>query len=120
MRRSLLIAVTVVGVAVPLSAGTALAMADDSAERRNTSAGFEIDIDPELDAKFGPRPVNAVQAAAIVTRRFPGARVIGAELDERAGGPIWEMEFQLGGDENDVEVDAVTGAVLGGDDRDDD
>jgi uncharacterized membrane protein YkoI len=116
MRRSLLIAVTVVGVAVPLGAGTALAMADDSAERRNTSAGFEIDIDPELDAKFGPRPVNAVQAAAIVTGRFPGARVIEAELDERAGGPIWEMEFQLRGDENEVEVDAVTGAILGGDD----
>jgi uncharacterized membrane protein YkoI len=120
MRRSLLVAVTVVGVALPLSAGTALAMADDSAERRSTSAGFEIEIDPELDAKFGPRPVNAVQAAGIVTRRFPGARVLEAELDERAGGPIWEMEFQLRGDENEVEVDAVTGAILGGGDSGDD
>ncbi|HWS32794.1 MAG TPA: PepSY domain-containing protein [Actinoplanes sp.] len=121
MRRSLLIAVTVAGVVVPLSAGTALAMADDSADRRNTSAGFEIEIDPELDAKFGPRPVNAVQAADIVTRRFPGARVLKGELDERAGGPIWEMEFRLRGNDNEVDVDAVTGAILsGGDDRADD
>lgn len=120
MRRSLLIAVTVAGVAVPLSAGTALAMADDSADRRSTSAGFEIEIDPELDAAFGPRPVNAVQAADIVARRFPGARVLEAELDERAGRPIWEMEFQLGGDKNEVEVDAVSGAILGGGDRQDD
>jgi hypothetical protein len=123
LRRSLLIAVTVVGVAVPLSAGTALAMADDAPQRRGTSAGFEIEIDPELDAKFGPRPVNAVQAAAIVTQRFPGARVLEAELDERAGGPIWDMEFQLRGDEREVEVDAVTGAISGDgadEDRDDD
>lgn len=120
MRRSLVVAVTVVGVVVPLSAGTALAMADDSADRRSTSAGFEIEIDPELDARFGPRPVNAVQAADIVTRRFPGARVLSAELDERAGGPIWEMEFQLRGNEDEVDVDAVTGAVIGGGDRDDD
>ena len=53
-------------------------MAGDSAERRN--AGFEIEIDPERDAEFGPRPVNAVQAAAIVTRQFPSARMLGAEL----------------------------------------
>ncbi|MCM4082505.1 PepSY domain-containing protein [Paractinoplanes hotanensis] len=112
MRRSLLVAVTVVGVVVPLSAGTALAMAGDSADRRSTSAGFEIEIDPELDAKFGPRPVNAVEAADIVTRRFPGARVLEAELDERAGGPIWEMEFRLRGNENELDVDAVTGAIL--------
>ncbi|MFC4069800.1 PepSY domain-containing protein [Actinoplanes subglobosus] len=114
MRRPLLIAVTVAGVVVPLAAGTALAMADDSS--RSTGSGFEIEIDPELDAQFGPRPVNAVQAAAIVTRRFPGARVLEAELDERGGGPIWEVEFRLNGDEDKVDVDAVTGAILGGDD----
>ncbi len=114
MRRSLLIMITVAGVAVPLAAGTALATADDSAGRRGTAAGFEIEIDPELDARFGPRPVNAVQAAGIVTRRFPGARVLEAELDERDGGPIWEMKFQQGGDEGEVDVDAVTGAILGG------
>ncbi|MFI7547468.1 PepSY domain-containing protein [Actinoplanes sp. NPDC049599] len=116
MRRSLLVAITVVGVAVPLSAGTALAMAGDDAERRSTSAGFELNIDPDLDAKFGPRPVNAVRAAEIVAQRFPGARVVEAELDERAGGPIWEMEFLLRGDEREVDVDAVTGAIRGGDD----
>ncbi|WP_433796787.1 PepSY domain-containing protein [Actinoplanes sp. CA-252034] len=114
MRRSLLIAITVAGVVVPLSAGTALAVADDSGRQRNTAAGFEIEIDPELDARFGPRPVNAVQAAAVVTRRFPGARVLEAELDERSGGPIWEVEFALDGDERKVDVDAVTGAILGG------
>jgi uncharacterized membrane protein YkoI len=112
MRRPLLIVVTVAGVAVPLAAGTALATADD---RARSAAGFEIEIDPELDARFGPRPVNAVQAAAIVTQRFPGARVLEAELDERDGGPIWEVEFRLNGDEEEVDVDAVNGAILGDD-----
>jgi uncharacterized membrane protein YkoI len=112
MRRIMLVAVTVAGVALPLVAGTALATAKDS---RDDSAGFEIEIDPDLDARFGPRPVNAVQAAGVVTRRFPGARVLAAELDERAGGPIWEVEFLLRGDEREVDVDAVSGAVLAGD-----
>ncbi|MEU4623306.1 PepSY domain-containing protein [Actinoplanes sp. NPDC023801] len=116
MRRSLLIAVTTAGVVVPLAMGTALATAGDRVERTGSRAGFEIEIDPDLDARFGPRPVNAVQAADIVVRRFPGARVLEAELDERAGGPIWEMEFRLAGDERKVDVDAVTGAILAGDD----
>ncbi|TCC00427.1 hypothetical protein E0H26_01680 [Micromonospora zingiberis] len=114
MRRAVLVAVTVAGVAVPLIAGTALATAKDSRQRVGTGSGasFEIEIDPRLDAKFGPRPVNAVQAAEIVTRQFVGARVIEAELDERDGGPIWEMEFVFGGREREVDVDAVTGAIL--------
>ena len=105
MRRTALVAVTIAGVALPLVAGTALATA--------SSSRFEIEIDPELDAKFGPRPVNAVRAAAIITQRFPGARVLEAELDERNGGPIWEMEFALNGREREADVDAVTGAILG-------
>ncbi|WP_111135113.1 PepSY domain-containing protein [Micromonospora deserti] len=63
-----------------------------------------------------PRPVNAVRAAELVTIRFPGAHVTEAELDEVGGGPIWEVKFQLGGGENEVNVDAVTGAIFGGDD----
>jgi uncharacterized membrane protein YkoI len=116
MRRSLLVAFTIVGVALPLAAGTALATAKDSRDDTRTAAGFELEIDPELDARFGPRPVNATQAAAIVEQRFPGARVIEAELDEENGGPIWEMEFVLGGREREVDVDAVSGAILAGDD----
>ncbi|MEV1286551.1 PepSY domain-containing protein [Micromonospora sp. NPDC049679] len=127
MRRTFLAAITVAGVAVPLVTGTALAMADDDRERRTrtqaaaprgAAGAFEIEIDPELDARFGPRPVNAVKAAAIVTRQFAGARVTEAELDERDGGPIWEVKFLLGGGEREVDVDAVTGSILdgGGDD----
>ena len=118
MRRALLVAVTIAGVGVPLVVGTALASAKDSRDRSRpaATAGFEIEIDPELDARFGPRPVNAVQAAAIVTQRFAGARVVEAELDERDGGPIWEMEFILGGRDQEVDVDAETGAILAGDD----
>lgn len=119
MRRALLVAITAAGVGVPLITGTALAAADDD-ERRGevaaSTASFDIEIDPELDAQFGPRPVNAVRAAQIVTVRFPGARVTEAELDEVAGGPIWEVRFQLSGAENEVDVDAVTGALLGDDD----
>jgi hypothetical protein len=110
MRPPLLIAVLAVGVAVPLIAGTAVA----GAKERRTANGFEIEIDPDLDAKFGPRPVNAVAPAAIVTRRFPGARVVEAELDERAGRPIWEIEFVLRGSEREVDVDAVDGRILTG------
>lgn len=115
MRRTLLIAVTVAGVGVPLVAGTALATANDRSRTR-AAGGFEIEIDRDLDAAFGPRRVNAVQAAAIVTQRFAGARVTEAELDERGGGPIWEVKFQLGAGEREVDVDAVTGVILGGDD----
>ncbi|WP_326549838.1 PepSY domain-containing protein [Micromonospora sp. NBC_01813] len=131
MRRAVLAAIVAVGVGVPLAVGTAMASADD--DRRvvrsgnssvvatatsgsGSGSGFEIDIDPELDARFGPRPVNAVQAAQIVEQAFPGARVTEAELDEENGGPIWEMEFILNGREREVDVDAVTGDIL----RDDD
>lgn len=116
MRRPLLVAFTIVGVALPLAAGTALATAKDSRDGVRAAAGFDVEIDPELDARFGPRPVNAAQAAAIVEQRFPGARVVEADLDEQNGGPIWEVEFALGGGEREVNVDAVSGAVLAGDD----
>lgn len=113
MRRILLAGITAVAVGVPLVAGTALAVAS-SDDRTRSDAGFELEIDPDLDAAFGPRPVNATQAAAIIARQFPGARVTEAELDERGGGPIWEMTFVLRGGEREVDVDAVSGAILGG------
>lgn len=116
MRRPLLVAVTVAGVALPLAAGTALANAKDSRDDSQSSTAFEVEIDPELDARFGPRPVNAVQAAGIVGQRFPGARVLEAELDERDGGPTWEVKFTVGRGEREVYVDAVSGAILAGDD----
>ena len=74
-------------------------------------------IDPELDAQFGPRPVNAVRAAEIVTARF-GGRVVEAELDEENGRPIWEMGL-AGAAVDEVDVDAINGAVLGGGQADD-
>ena len=92
----------------------------DDAGAEAAAPPFEIEIDPELDAQFGPRPVNAVQAAEIVVAAFPGARVVKAELEEENGGPTWDVEFVLGGDENEVGVDAVTGQILGDDGEDDD
>ena len=138
MRRAVLAVVVAVGVGVPLAIGTAIASAgeddrrvisstsssardagddrivrDDRVDNRvGDDPGFEIEIDPRLDARFGPRPVNAVQAARIVEQAFPGARVVEAELDEENGGPIWEIEFILNGREREVDVDAVTGAIL--------
>lgn len=128
MRRAILTAITVAGVGLPAAGGTALAVADDgdrqvrprAATPRAGAPGFELEIDPDLDARFGPRPVNAVAAAAVVAARFPGARVTEAELDDRDGGPIWEITFALGGAEREVEVDAVTAAILGDDDGTDD
>ncbi|WP_197945846.1 PepSY domain-containing protein [Phytohabitans suffuscus] len=106
------------GAAIPILGAAALATAGDDDRRRTgaNEAGFEIEIDPELDARFGPRPVNAVQAAAIVTERFPGARVIEAELDEEDGEPIWEIEFILRGDEREVDVSGNDGRILDEDD----
>jgi uncharacterized membrane protein YkoI len=125
MRRTVLTMVTGAGLVLALIAGTALANAKERDEQPSTSTpraipNFELEIDPELEARFGPRPVNAVQAAAIIADAFPGARVTEAELDERNGGPIWEMKFDIGGDEDEADVDAVTGAILGDDSGDDD
>jgi uncharacterized membrane protein YkoI len=119
MRRMIGMTVTVGSVGMLLVGGTAVAFAKDS-DRVRSDSGFSLEIDPELDAQFGPRPVNATQAAAIITRAFPGARVTEAELDERGGGPIWEIKFLFAGREQEVDVDALTGAVLGRDVGDDD
>ncbi len=119
MRRAILMAVAVTGVGVALGAGTSLAIANDRDDRVAAPPGgpaFELEIDPELDARFGPRPVNAVQAAGIVTGRF-GGRVVEAELDEEDGRPIWEMKL-VGADVSEVDVDATNGAILGGGDDD--
>ena len=119
MRRAALVAVTVAGIGIPLIAGTALASAKDGRDQVATPPGgppFELEIDPELDARFGPRPVNAVQAAGIVTARF-GGRVVEAELDEENGRPIWEMEL-AGAAVAEADVDAINGDILGDDDSD--
>jgi hypothetical protein len=120
MRRVALIAVTAAGIAVPLLVGTALASAKDRDERVAVPVAgppFELEIDPELDARFGSRPVNAVQAAAIVTARF-GGRVVEAELDEEDGRPIWEMTLR-GAAVGEADVDAVDGSILGAEDSGD-
>lgn len=121
-RKSVLIVVA--GSSLALIAGTAVASAGDgdddrgdrrSAGQRGDGTSFELEIDADLDAEFGPRRVDAGQAAAIVADTFPGARVTEAELDERAGGPIWEVTFDLGGRERKIDVDADNGALLGSD-----
>jgi uncharacterized membrane protein YkoI len=125
MRKAVLFAIAASTVGASLIAGTALASANDRDDRREqigriaVAAGppFELEIDPELDAQFGPRPVNAVEAAEIVTARF-GGRVVEAELDEENGRPIWEMELS-GATVDKVDVDAINGAIIGGDDDDD-
>jgi uncharacterized membrane protein YkoI len=123
MRKVVLLAIAASAVGASLVAGTALASANDRDDRRErispVAAGppFELEIDPDLDAQFGPRPVNAVRAAEIATARF-GGRVVEAELDEENGRPIWEIELD-GARVDKVDVDAINGAILGGDDGDD-
>ncbi|MEV6598601.1 PepSY domain-containing protein [Actinoplanes sp. NPDC051346] len=117
MRRAVITAVVAVGLAL---AGTAVASAKDRDERRvavpaSGRPSFDLEIDADLDAQFGPRRVNATQAAAIVENAFPGARVTEAELDEAGGAPIWEMKFERSGREDEVDVDATTGAILADD-----
>ncbi|GGQ87569.1 PepSY domain-containing protein [Couchioplanes azureus] len=119
MRKAVITAAA--GFALVLTAGTAVASAKDRDERRvavpaaPARPSFDLEIDPELDARFGPRRVNATQAAAIVENAFPGARVTEAELDEAGGAPIWEMKFERNGREGEVDVDATTGALLADD-----
>ncbi|GGK29010.1 hypothetical protein GCM10010124_22210 [Pilimelia terevasa] len=119
MRTTLITAIA--GITLALVVGTATANAKDRGERRTPPAspggqpGFDLEIDPELDARFGPRPVNASRAAAIVADAFPGARVTEAELDEADGVPIWEVKFRQGRGQAEVEVDAITGGILSDD-----
>lgn len=90
--------------------GIALVKSDEeSVAAGPDGSAFELEIDPELDAAFGPRPVNAVEAAQIVVERF-GGQVVKAELDEEDGRPIWEMEL-AGSAVGEVDVDAINGRI---------
>ncbi|MFE9924871.1 PepSY domain-containing protein [Streptomyces sp. NPDC005774] len=124
MRKAKLIALAGGGVLLSVTVGAAFASAGQSEQassgeqvtvRAASAAGFEIEIDPELDARFGPRPVNAVQAAGIVTDSRPGARVVKVELDEEGGRAVWEVEARDGGGDLEALVDAFTGRIVGQD-----
>jgi uncharacterized membrane protein YkoI len=82
---------------------------DESVARTADGLPFELEIDPELDAEFGPRPVNAVRAAEIAVGEF-GGRVVAAELDEEGGRPIWEIEL-AGAAVGEIDVDAIHGRI---------
>lgn len=96
--------------------GIHLASSDEESVAVSGDGEFDLEIDAELDAQFGDRPVNAVEAAAIAVDRF-GGRVVEAELDESGGRPIWEIEM-AGAAVGEIEVDAIDGAVLSGGDDD--
>jgi uncharacterized membrane protein YkoI len=83
---------------------------EESVARTSDGTEFELEIDPELDAQFGPRPVNGVQAAEIAMAQF-GGRVVAAELDEEGGRPIWEVEL-VGAAVDEADVDAIDGQIL--------
>ncbi len=117
-------AVAVVGIAVlglpaapvpPAAGSTVIALTgsddgdDESTGRTADGLAFELEIDPELDAEFGPRPVNAVRAAEIAVAEF-GGRVVAAELDEEGGRPIWEIEL-AGAAVGEIDVDAIDGRI---------
>ncbi|MER6402458.1 PepSY domain-containing protein [Streptomyces viridosporus] len=134
MRKAKLITLAGGGVLLSVTVGAAFASAGQSERapsgeqvtvRAASAAGFEIEIDPELDARFGPRPVNAVQAAGIFTDSRPGARVVKVELDEEGGRAVWEVEAREGGSDVEALVDAFTGRIVGqeseaeGEDEDD-
>ncbi|WDV49656.1 PepSY domain-containing protein [Streptomyces coeruleorubidus] len=115
------------GLLLSVTTGAALAAAGQEGQepqgrqatvRAASPAGFEIEIDPELDAQFGPRPVNAVQAAGIVTDSRPGARVLKVELDEEGGRAVWEVEAHDGAGDVEALVDAFTGQIVGQDAED--
>jgi len=82
---------------------------DESVARAADGTAFELEIDPELDARFGPRPVNGVRAAEIAVDAF-GGRVEAVELDEEGGRPIWEVEL-VGAEVDEIDVDAIDGRI---------
>jgi uncharacterized membrane protein YkoI len=100
------------------AAGSGLAAAkdgdrdDDDVRQAPNSAPFELEIDPDIDAQFPDRPVNAAAAADIVTRAFGGGTVTEVELEEE-GRPYWEVRVSLGGGEVKADVDAFSGQILG-------
>lgn len=119
-----LVMVVMAGVGIALGGAAVARAGEDDGDRRagaitrdgdddgrRVADGLEVEIDPELDVQFGPRRVNAAQAAAIVEAAFPGARATAAELDEEDDDPIWEVEFVRGGREDEVDVDATTGTI---------
>lgn len=114
MRTTVVIALAAVGMALSLTVGGALASAgqtEPDTGARTAAGGFEIEIDPELDARFGPRQLDAAQAADVVTVRFAGARVVKVELDKDDKRPVWEVEAQRAGDTFTVDVDATDGRI---------
>ncbi|MEU5525087.1 PepSY domain-containing protein [Streptomyces sp. NPDC047860] len=122
MRKTKLFSLVGGGLLLSVTVGAAFAAAGQSEQappgermsvRAASSAGFEIEIDPELDAQFGPRPVNAVQAAGIVTDSRLGARVVKVELDEEGGRAVWEVEAVDGSAGIEALVDAFTGQLVG-------
>ncbi|MEW1719555.1 PepSY domain-containing protein [Streptomyces sp. NPDC093109] len=124
MRKTKLFALIGGGLLLSVTVGAAFASAGQSGRttpggpatvRAASSAGFEIEIDPELDARFGPRPVNAVQAAQIVTDSNPGAQVVKVELDEEGGRAVWEVEARAAAGGIEVLVDAFNGRIVGQD-----
>lgn len=114
MRTTVVIALAAVGMVLSLTVGGALASAgqtEPDTGARTAAGGFDREIDPEPDARFGPRQLNAAQAADIVTARFTGARVVKVELGKDDKRPVWEVEAQRAGDAFTVDVDATDGRV---------
>ncbi|AXG78782.1 PepSY domain-containing protein [Streptomyces paludis] len=124
MRKTKLLALVGGGLLLSVTVGAAFASAGQAERapaggqatvRAASDVGFEIEIDPELDAQFGPRPVNAVQAAQIVIAGNPGARVFKVELDEEGGRAVWEVEARVAAGGIEVLVDAFNGRIVGQD-----
>jgi uncharacterized membrane protein YkoI len=117
MRRRVLVALTVGFLA---AGGGAVALAKDgggserSVARTADGQTFELRIDAELNARFGPRRVGGAKAAEIVTGQLGGGRVTRVELEEAAGRPIWEVKVIFSGAERKVAVDATSGRILAG------
>ncbi|WP_016699911.1 PepSY domain-containing protein [Actinoalloteichus spitiensis] len=68
----------------------------------------------------GPK-ISYEEAERIALERVPGARVTEVELDEDDGRYEWEIELRKDRMEYDIDIDAVTGDIIGyEEDRDDD
>lgn len=64
----------------------------------------------------GSTTITVEEAQRIATERVPG-RVEEAELENRGGRVVWEVEIELGnGEDREVIIDARTGEVLSVDD----
>jgi hypothetical protein len=79
-----------------------------------TVGGAKVKVKEEAPGLLAKAKVTVDAAAADAQARVPGARLVGAEIEQENGKLIYSFDFKTKGKtgSDEVTVDATTGAVL--------